>query len=57
MALTVYEGLLLWSDNAHQVSVKVSTALLSVQPGLSLREMQVTVAMKLSPALLTAVQI
>lgn len=52
-SLTVNECLLFWVGNADQVSSKVSTVLFSLFPHCSLREVQVTVTLKLSPALLT----
>lgn len=51
--LTVDKVLLLRRDDADQVGVDVPAALLGVQPRLSVRDMQVAVALKLGPTLLT----
>lgn len=52
-ALTVDKVLLLRGDDADQVGVQVSAAALCIQPCLSLGEVQVAVALKLSPAVFT----
>lgn len=52
-ALTVDKVLLLWGDDADQVGVQVPAALLCFQPHLSVREVQVAVALKLSPTVFT----
>lgn len=52
-APTVDKVLLLGGDDADQVGVQVSAALLCVQPHLSIGEVQVAVSLKLSPAVLT----
>lgn len=51
--LTVNKVLLLWSDDAGQMCVEVAAALLCLQPRLSVREVQVAVPLKLSPAFFT----
>lgn len=45
--------LLFGRDDADQMGVEVPAALLGSLPGLALREVQVAVALELSPALLT----
>lgn len=52
-SLTVNEYLLLRIGDADQVSSKAPTVLFSLLPHCSVRKMQVTVALKLSPAFLT----
>lgn len=52
--LTVNKQLLLLGADADQVSVELLTALLCLRPGVSLREVEVTAAHKLHPALSTA---
>lgn len=51
--LTVDKLLLLRCDDADEMSVQASAVLLRPQPGLSLRDMQVAVPLKLGPAVIT----
>lgn len=51
--LTVDEGLLFWRDDADQMCLQVAAALFRLQPRLSIREVQVAVPLKLSPAFFT----